>query len=337
MHAFLLGATGNAGLELATLLHKHPKINKLSLFSVSHSGTCISDHLQTSPQWYQTILNLEDLMDHIQQADLVFTALPHGISMEWIPQLHAQDVLVIDLSGDFRMQSSSTYEQWYGQTHTAVDLLDQFSYGLPELFLDDIQRSKHIACPGCYPTASLLALAPLAHAGVLNDETIIIDAKSGISGGGKKPTPTNTYQNIYENFQSYGIGSHRHTPEIEEKLSDLGKQAFKVQFTPGLLPIYRGLQVTIYLHGLPRFEKGSLQSLYTDFYQSKPFVQMMDKPPSLRQVQGSNECHIFVYQDQRTGLLMVISAIDNLLKGAAGQAVQNMNVYFGFKETCGLT
>ncbi|HOL18205.1 MAG TPA: N-acetyl-gamma-glutamyl-phosphate reductase [Bacillota bacterium] len=334
----ILGATGYTGAELVRLLHRHPQVQIAYISSESHAGQPLN---RVHPQFRDIVeLKLQPLqVEEIPEAvELVFCALPHGSSAGVVPKLLQQGRRVIDLSADFRLRQPALYDQWYGRTHPAPELLKQAVYGLPELFAISIKTARLVANPGCYPTAAILSLAPLVQSGLADPESVIIDAKSGVSGAGRTPKQAFHFPDCTENFKAYRVGDHQHTPEIEQVLGDLSGEAAAITFTPHLVPMIRGIFSTAYLALRRPLNLEELLALYHDFYREKPFVRVIEAPdlPETRAVRGSNYCDISLRLDGRTGRVIVLSAIDNLVKGAAGQAVQNMNLMYGFPETAGL-
>ncbi len=334
----ILGATGYTGVELVRLLHRHPQVQIAYISSESHAGQPLN---RVHPQFRDIVdLKLQSLqVEEIPEAaELVFCALPHGSSADVVPQLLQQGKRVIDLSADFRLRHPALYDEWYGRAHPAPELLKQAVYGLPELFGPSIKTARLVANPGCYPTAAILSLAPLARSGLAHLESAIIDAKSGVSGAGRTPRQAFHFPDCTENFKAYRVGNHQHTPEIEQVLGELSGETAAITFTPHLVPMIRGIFSTAYLKLRRPLSMAELLSLYHDFYREKPFVRVIEEPnlPETRAVRGSNYCDLALRLDERTGRAIVLSAIDNLVKGAAGQAVQNMNLMYGFPETAGL-
>ena len=338
IEAAVLGATGYTGIELIRLINAHPDVSLALATSESHHGKKISD---VHPQFYgQTDLILGKMEpDQMPSTiDVVFCALPHGSSAEAGSTLYKKGFRVIDLSADFRLKKPEAYSQWYSLDHLHPELLECSVYGLPELYGEQVKNARLIANPGCYPTGIILALAPLLKNKMVDLNSIIIDAKSGVSGAGRAPKQPFHFPECTENFKAYRVASHQHTPEIEQELSCLAEKELKVTFTPHLVPMIRGILSTIYLKLNTEKNETELNKLYINFYDDSPFVRIL-KPPALpetRFVRGSNYCDLALRLDSRTGQLIIISAIDNLVKGAAGQAVQNMNLMFGFSETAGL-
>lgn len=335
--AAVVGASGYTGSELARILTHHPQVEIVAITSESHAGKKFSD---LHPQ-FQNILNLPLIKaDGVEelQPDIIFLALPHGVSMEFVKKWHASAVKIIDLSGDFRLTSPEIYQEWYKKNHTFPQGFEAAVYGLPELHEEQVKEAKLVANPGCYPTASVLALAPLFAEGLIQPHAVVIDAKSGTTGAGIKHGPTTHFSNVNDNFKAYGISNHRHTIEIEEQFQGLNSQEVRIQFTPHLLPVDRGILATAYaqLTESENISQEGLTQIYTDFYQNKPFVRIRNHAPSLKDVKGSNYCDIFPFWDSRTQRAIVVSVIDNLVKGASGQAVQNMNLMLGLDQTIGL-
>lgn len=331
----IIGATGYTGAELVRLLHYHPEVSVEVITSESKAGASLTSiHPQFEGivayelQSATTITNYE--------LDAVFLALPHGVSMEYVEKFAGSPFKIIDLSGDFRLSAPPVYEKWYTKKHSFPEGFGQAVYGLPELHKAAISASKLVANPGCYPTSAILGLAPLVKAGLILEDEIIIDSKSGVTGAGIKPKPTTHFSSINDNFKSYGLKTHRHTIEIEEQLGGLIEKNFNLQFTPHLLPVDRGILSTIYTKPQEIINDNALQDAYRSFYQKAPFVRVRSHPPSIKEVRGTNYCDIFATYDQRTHRIITISVIDNLVKGAAGQAIQNLNLLFGLEETIGL-
>lgn len=331
----IVGASGFTGSELARLLLNHPKVEIVCITSESHSGKKFSD---LHPQFTGLLdLNLvpADTMPK-SYPDIVFLALPHGVSMRYVEKWNDEQFRIIDLSGDYRLSNQEVYEEWYKKNHSFPEAFEDAVYGLPELHRNDIKKAKLVANPGCYPTASILALAPLYSKGWVDPESVIIDAKSGTTGAGIKASPTTLFSNVNDNFKAYGIKSHRHTIEIQEQLRTLSEKGIVLQFTPHLLPIDRGILVSAYVSPIKSINQEDLNQLYKIYYQGHPFVRLRNVAPTLKDVRSSNFCDIYTVWDERTKRIMIFSAIDNLMKGAAGQAVQNMNIMLDFAEDEGL-
>jgi N-acetyl-gamma-glutamyl-phosphate reductase len=331
----VVGATGYTGSELLRLLLEHPEINLKLVTSRSREGEPVAEvHPHLEGLTNLTFSALDDLSDY--DLDLVFLALPHGASMNFIAEYGYEDFKVIDLSGDFRLKSVDAYEEWYDTKHQAKDAVEDAVYGMPELYRDQIRNAQLVANPGCYPTASTLALAPLIHNDYIEAEQIVVDAKSGVTGAGATPKESTHFPDVFGNFSAYGLLNHRHTPEIQDTLNDYGDTETELLFTPHLLPIDRGILSTIYTKPKRPLNTDLVREAYLNFYEKEHFVRVMDEPPSIKNVRGSNYCDIFATYDERTERILTISCIDNLVKGAAGQAVQNMNLMFGLIERSGL-
>lgn len=332
----IIGASGYTGSELARILINHPKVEIVHITSETHLGKNFSDlHPQFIGRLDMALVSAQDILPEDQ--DVLFLALPHGVSMSFVKKWVGEKVKIIDLSGDFRLSNPKAYTEWYQKEHTYPEGFEKAVYGLPELHGKDIAKATLIANPGCYPTASILSLAPLIAGGYTDSKQVIIDAKSGTTGAGVKPSETTHFSNVNENFRAYGIGTHRHTIEIEEQLGRLSaEEEVQVQFTPHLLPVDRGILATAYANLLLKLNQNQLTELYTDFYKEHPFIRIRNQAPSIKDVRGSNFCDIFPYLDSRTGRVIVVAVIDNLVKGAAGQAVHNMNLMLGLDQTAGL-
>jgi N-acetyl-gamma-glutamyl-phosphate reductase len=331
----IVGASGFTGSELARLLVQHPSAEIEMITSETHEGKSFSD---LHPQ-FSGILDIDLVKaETVDQAnvDVVFLALPHGISMNFVSRWKNLDTKIIDLSGDFRLSSPEVYSEWYKKDHVYPEGFGQAVYGLPELFSQEIKKASLVANPGCYPTASILALAPLFSKKLVEAGSVIIDAKSGLTGAGIKASDGSHFSNVNENFKAYGISSHRHTIEIEEQFSALASEEVALQFTPHLLPVDRCILATAYAKLTDDMNQEKLDHLYQEFYGDKPFVRLRKSAPGIKEVRGSHYCDIFPFWDQRTKRVIVISVIDNLLKGAASQAVHNMNLMLGLPEASGL-
>lgn len=331
----VIGATGYAGAELMRLLVSHKEVKIVHAVSKSFVGQQLS---AIYPSFLSRDFLLEEMnLDTIaQDSDIVFTCLPHGASASAVPALLEGGARVIDLSGDFRYRDAGVYETWYKQTHTEKELLGKSVYGIPEIYRDDIAVTKLVGNPGCYTTCSILALYPLLKNGLIDSQGIIIDAKSGVSGAGRSEKLANAFCEVDESVKAYGVGTHRHTSEIEQELSLASGDNVVVSFTPHLLPIKRGIISTIYATPKTGITEADIAQAYA-MYKDEPFVQIYDGTlPEIKHVTGSNNCAIGFVFDKRVGRLVIVSCLDNLIKGAAGQAVQNMNILCGFEESEGL-
>jgi N-acetyl-gamma-glutamyl-phosphate reductase len=326
----VFGAAGYTGALAAKILHGHPSFELRFLTARSEVGRRLDD---LYPH-HRVSLELEELdLDRHADVDAAVVAYPHGAAAPLVAALRGRGVAVVDLSADFRLRDPATYELWYRE-HQAPELLDQAVYGLPERYREQIRGAKLIANPGCYPTATLLALAPLASEGLIKD--VVIDAKSGVSGAGRAATEKTHFVTVDENVTAYGVPSHRHTPEIEQELAALGAE-LRVTFTPHLLPLDQGELVSCYVTCNGGLDGVDLDELYGTAYADEQFVELTPAPPGVRDVRETNFCRISVHSDPRTGRAIVFAAIDNLWKGAASQAVQNLNLMFGLPEGEGIS
>ncbi|MDI3547139.1 MAG: N-acetyl-gamma-glutamyl-phosphate reductase [Halanaerobiales bacterium] len=334
----IIGATGYTGIELLRFLIRHPQVEIKNLVSHSQAGRRITDiYPQFKGAGDFTLMDYDP--EVISGSDLVFTALPHGISQQVVAEIYQLGIKVIDLSGDFRYRDISRYESWYELEHNYPELAREAVYGLVELKREEIKEAGLIANPGCYPTASLLGLIPLVKEEVVKRDSIIIDAKSGVSGAGKALKEPLLFNEVDESLKPYGVTSHRHTSEIEAVLEEFspGGKEIKISFTPHLVPMKRGILATIYADLEVNISEEELINLYFKYYPAGGFVQVLPgKIPQTKYVVGTNYCHLGIKVDSRTNRVIIISAIDNLGKGAAGQAIQNMNVIFGLPEDTGL-
>ncbi|MTI57239.1 N-acetyl-gamma-glutamyl-phosphate reductase [Geosporobacter ferrireducens] len=333
----VIGSTGYAGQQLVWFLHRHPQVKISFLSSHNHTGNPFSNTYPNYRNFMQNIcIDIHEAEQQLSTIDVLFIALPHGKSFELAKKALALNVKVIDLGADFRLKDAALYKDWYDLDHGCPQLLPEAVYGLPELHRDKIKKANLIANPGCYPTASILALAPLLKEQLVIEESIVVDAKSGVSGAGRTANIATLYTECSESIKAYGVASHRHTPEIEQELSLLNGSSFCISFTPHLVPMNRGILATCYGSLRKKITKEALHDYYQAFYQNEYFVRVIDTIPETRNVKGSNLCDIGLCIDERTGRVIVISAIDNLIKGAAGQAVQNMNLMFELEEIAGL-
>lgn len=334
----VIGATGYAGAELVRLLAEHEEVKLEALASRSNVG---SPFWEVYPHLYGYLdlcceeINLPSL---VERCDLIFTALPYGYAVEVAEEVVKRGKKLIDLGADFRFSDVDIYEKWYKVEHGNPELLKRAVYGLPELFRNKILDSQILANPGCYPTASILSLAPLFKNNLVDSKNVIIDAKSGVSGAGRGLSLNSHYCEVNESIKAYGVASHRHTPEIEQAFSVLSGEDVLISFTPHLTPMTRGILATSYAFLKNSMKQEEILALYKDFYKDEFFVKVLPKGmiPATKNVVGSNYCQIAPVLDERTGKVIVLSVIDNLIKGAAGQAVQNMNLMFGFSEQLGI-
>ncbi len=334
----IVGASGYTGLELIRILHCHPDVTVTCLTSEQSAGKSIADVFPTLRGRCEIILEPLDPRTVAEKADIIFTALPHKAAMAVVPTFLALGKKVIDLSADYRLTDPATYGEWY-EPHQDTGNLKRAIYGLPELRRERVKGADLIANPGCYPTSIILALAPLLKERLLDVTTIIADSASGVTGAGRAAKVDSLYCEVNEGYKAYGVGGvHRHTPEIEQELSLLAGEQVTITFTPHLVPMDRGILSTVYASPVTPLTTEQLLTLYRNYYDGEPFVRVLGAGnlPSTAFVRGSNFCDIAPLIDQRTGRVIVVSAIDNLVKGASGQAVQNLNLLCGFPETTGL-
>ncbi len=332
----LLGASGYTGAELVRLLAGHAYAELALLTADRHAGQSLA---QVFPHLggleLPTLSRIEDA--DWSDIDMVFCALPHGTTQEVIAGLPGH-LKVVDLSADFRLKDPAVYEQWYGRPHGAPELQKEAVYGLTELAREAIRGARLVANPGCYTTTAQLPLCPLLEAGAIEAEDIIIDAKSGVSGAGRAASQANLYAELSEGVHAYKIGGHRHLPELEQGLAEAAGRPVTVSFTPHILPMNRGILATIYVRRAGGAGIGDLRRVLARAYADEPFVRLLDEGavPATRHVRGSNLCHMAVFEDRLPGRAILLAVTDNLVKGASGQAVQNMNVMLGIPETSGL-
>ena len=333
----ILGASGYTGSELMRLVLKHSQLELVAVSSEKYAGMSVETVFPALTG--SLTLNFHPLSERgpLDEAEYVFLALPHKEAMEVVPGLIKEGKKVIDLSADFRLRKPEIYEAWY-QKHTAPDLLESAVYGLTEINREKIKRGQLIANPGCYPTAVLLGLIPAVKNGLINLSTIIVDAKSGVTGAGRNPVLSSLFAEVNEGVKPYKVGAHQHTPEIEQELGLAANSDIEIVFTPHLIPMNRGILVTAYGTLTQKMTSAEVFEVYKSFYQSDIFVRICPESlfPSTNQVKGSNYCDLGIAVDKRTNRLIIMGAIDNLLKGASGQALQNMNVMAGFDESEGI-
>lgn len=335
--AAVLGATGYAGIELVRILSSHPEVSLEILGSQSFDGQPIADVYKNFAHVLD--LNCEKLdLDRIAKCDVAFTALPHGASKDVIPSLIEKGIKVIDLSGDFRYDDIKVYEEWYGQQHSSPELLAESVYGLPELHRDEVKNARLIGNPGCYTTCSILGAYPLLASGIGKHDNIIVDAKSGVTGAGRGLGLAYHFCECTENTKAYKVATHRHTSEIEQELSKAAGEQIMISFTPHLIPQKRGILSTIYINLNKPCTTEEIVDMYKEFYKDEYFVRVKNagELPETKHVAGSNFVDIGVVVDKRLQRAVVVSSIDNIFKGAAGQAVQNMNIIFGLDEKTGI-
>lgn len=334
----IIGASGYTGVELTRILCNHPHVTITAATSRQYDGKPLSQVFPNLRNKTELICRNHTTDQLIDMADFFFTAVPHKTAMDIVPTLLAAGKKVVDLSADFRIRDVNTYEKWY-QKHSAAGLIDEAVYGLPELYRDQIKTCRLTANPGCYPTSIILGLAPLLQAGIIDPTTIVVDSKSGTTGAGRAANVATLFCEVADGFRAYKVGgTHRHTPEIEQEINCFLDKPVNISFTPHLLPISRGIFSTIYADLKEGVTVEGIQNLYDKMYGEEYFVRVLEQDtfPATQYVRGSNFCDIGFAIDERTGRIIVMSAIDNIVKGAAGQAVQNMNLMLGFNETTGL-
>lgn len=336
MNISIIGATGYSGLELIRLLHNHAYSKIVSIHSQSQAGQNISDvypHLKGIMDLTLEPINPTLIME---KADVVIFATPSGITSQWINKFYDNNFPVIDVSGDLRLKDTNEYEKWYKKSSAPQNVIDDFIYGLAEF--TDYSKNKFISNPGCYATAALLSVAPLIMDDLVEENSLIFDGKSGFSGAGKQPTELNNFSVANDNMTTYKVNSHQHIPEIVQQLKNWNSNVNAIQFSTTLIPVTRGIFMTTYATAKTTMSENELYDVYQNCYKNKPFVrvQPLGEFPSLKQVIGTNYCDIGISYNAESNKLMIITVIDNLIKGAAGQAIQNLNIMFGLEETTGL-
>jgi N-acetyl-gamma-glutamyl-phosphate reductase len=334
----IVGASGYTGVELLRLLVQHPEVRITAVTSEQSAGKRVDSLFSSLAGQIDLVFEPLDLEVLSHKADFFFLALPHTTAMPVASWLIRKGKKVVDLSADFRLKDPDLYQQWYKIAHTDTDLLRSAVYGLPELHREAIQKASLIANPGCYPTGTLLGLLPLLKESLIHYDGIVIDAKSGVSGAGRSVALTYHFPEVNESVFPYSVACHRHQPEIEQELSAAVHHPVQVTFTPQLVPMTRGILTTLYARTKKPINPAGWVKAAEKFYKGKPFIHILPPGhwPNTRDVRGSNACHIGMTTDTRTGLVIVATAIDNLMKGASGQAVQNMNLMMGLDETLGL-
>jgi len=333
----IIGATGYAGAELLSILHRHPQVTIAHITSESYTGKKISEVYPHMTKIYdKTLDTLNNIMAIAADSDFIFIALPHGHAMDVGKKIENIPVKIIDLGADYRFNDTDVYEKWYKVEHTHKNA--NRVYGLAELYREDIKTAKIIGNAGCFTTASILALAPLAKHHLIDVNSIIVDAASGVSGAGRSPKLGNHFPELYDNFKAYNVAHHRHTPEIEQALEDLSGTKTIINFTPHLVPMSRGILATCYANLSQGISADMIDAAFQKMYGNEQFIRLLgrDAYPETKFVRGSNYCDIAWHIDERTNRVIVLSAIDNLVKGAAGQAVQNLNIAAGFDENTAL-
>ena len=330
----IVGGTGYTGVELLRLLAIHPNVDITAITSRGEAGLPVAD-MFPSLRGYIGLSFVDPAQADLSTCDVVFFATPNGIAMQQTRDLLAKGIRVIDLAADFRIQDVTVWEKWYGMTHACPELITEAVYGLPELNREQIKSAQLVANPGCYPTAVQLGFMPLLEAGIIDESYLIADAKSGVSGAGRKAEVHSLFAEAGDNFKAYGVSGHRHLPEISQGLTMMAKKAIGLTFVPHLTPLIRGIHATLYA----KLNKDvDLQQLFESRYANERFVDVLPNGshPETRSVRGSNQCRIAVHKPQGGDTVVVLSVIDNLVKGAAGQAVQNLNIMFGLPENTGL-
>ena len=333
----IIGATGYTGVELLRLLLRHPQVEVTALTSQKYAGIPIAQVFPSLMKHLQ--LKCEELnVDQISnKADFIFTAVPHKTAMEVVPLFRRQGKRVVDLSADFRFRDAVVYEKWY-QKHTSPDLLPESVYGLPELHREKIRSAKIVGNPGCYPTGALIGLIPLVKQQMISAENIVVDSKSGVSGAGRDVVLESLFCEVNEGVKAYKIFAHRHTPEIDHELSQLARKEVNVTFVPHLIPMDRGILSTLHVRLAKKLKTEELLALFQEGYREEPFIRVYPKGkfPGTKDVRGSNFCDIGAVASEDGNRAVIVTAIDNVVKGASGEAVQNMNLMLGFPETAGL-
>jgi len=334
----ICGASGYTGIELLRILALHPHAEVTALTSEKSAGKKVYEVFPFLSSYTDISYEPMGREKLLGKADLFFLALPHGASQEAVHFFFSKGKKVIDLSADYRINDPETYAAWYGLRHNFPSALKKAVYGLPEIYRKKIQKSTLIANPGCYPTSAILGLMPAVRNRLVDLSAVIIDSKSGTSGAGRKADLGISFCEVNEGFRAYGLVTHRHTPEIEQEISHLAGEKVVVNFTPHLLPVDRGILTTIYAKLKKKTDTKTVFSLYSRTYAKEPFIRVLPEGtlPNIKNVRGTNTCEIGIKVNDRTNTLIIVSAIDNLVKGASGQAVQNMNLMMGFSETAGL-
>jgi len=331
----IVGGTGYTGVELLRLLAAHPDVEVALITSRAESGRRVDDLFPNLRGHYALAFSDPDVST-LAACDIVFFATPHNVAMNMVPELLDAGARVIDLSADYRIRDAKLWSDWYGEAHNSPELLAEAVYGLPELNRDKIATARLVACPGCYPTSVQLGFMPLLAQALVDPQHLIASSASGVSGAGRQAKIDNLLSEVADSFKAYGVSGHRHLPEIEQGLSDIAAQAVRVTFVPHLLPIVRGIHSTLFAR--LRDDSVDIQAVYEDWYSREPFVDVLPAGvlPQTRTVKGANRCQISVAVPQQRDTVVVMATIDNLVKGASGQAVQNMNIMLGLDETAGL-
>lgn len=336
--AGIIGSTGYAGQELVRILLQHPDVEIVWYGSRSYIDKKYSEVFGNMFQIVDNVCMGEDIKELAGQADVIFTATPQGLCSSLVSEEILSQTKIIDLSADFRIKDVEKYEEWYGIKHQSPSFIKEAVYGLCEINREDIKSARLIANPGCFPTCTILSIYPLAKEGLIDMDTVIVDAKSGVSGAGRGAKVANLYCEVNESIKPYGVAVHRHTPEIEDQLSYASGKDVIINFTPHLVPMNRGILATSYAKLKEKLSYNEVKEIYDKYYKDEYFVRVLDENvfPETRWVEGSNFADVNFKIDERTGRIIMMGAIDNVVKGAAGQAVQNMNILYGLKENTGL-
>ena len=334
----IVGGTGYTGVELLRMLVNHPYAKVVAITSRAEEGLRV-DELYPSLRGHLDIRFSHPDPKVLAQCDVVFFATPHNVAMNMMPELLALDTRVIDLSADFRIRDHKLWSKWYGEAHACPELLTEAVYGLPEFNREAIKEAQLVACPGCYPTSVQLGLLPLLENNLVDEQRLIANAVSGVSGAGRQAKIDNLFAEVSDSFKAYAIGGHRHLPEIEQGLQDIAGREVNLTFAPHLVPMVRGMHSTIYAELIDSaVSLAEIQNLYEERYADEPFVDVLPagSHPQTRSVRGANYCRLALHRPQGRDTIVVLSVIDNLVKGASGQAIQNMNIMLGLDETAGL-
>jgi len=336
IRAGIVGGTGYTGVELLRLLALHPEVTIASVTSRGDAGKPVAD-IYPNLRGFVKNTFVEPQPEHLADCDVVFFATPNGTAMRMAPELLDRGIRIIDLAADFRLKDPDIWAHWYGEPHSCPELLGKAVYGLPEVHREAIRQANLVACPGCYPTSVQLGLLPLLEAGLINQDRVIADVKSGVSGAGRKAEIPILMSETGESLKAYSVRGHRHWPEIRQGLELVAGKPVGLTFVPHLIPMIRGIHATLYTE--LKADSADLQSVFESRYRNEPFVDVLPAgaPPDTRNVRGVNRCQIAVHRPMNGDTVVVLSVIDNLVKGAAGQAVQNMNLMFGLDEQAGLT
>ena len=334
----IIGSTGYAGAELVRILLAHKDAEIKWYGSRSYIDKKYADVYQNMFQLVDDVCKDDNMKQLAKEVDVIFTATPQGLCASLVDDEILSNTKIIDLSADFRIKDVNTYEEWYKIEHKSPQYIEEAVYGLCEINRDKVKNARLIANPGCYPTCSTLSIYPMLKEGLIDASTIIIDAKSGTSGAGRGAKVDNLYCEVNENIKAYGVATHRHTPEIEQTLSSIAGESIEVTFTPHLLPINRGILSTIYCETKNNLSLKSIHQIYNEFYKNEKFLQVLplNTTAEIKNVKYSNNCQISLHENYRKNKLIIISTIDNMIKGAAGQAIQNLNLILGLNEDCGL-